>query len=144
MGPTANDHFMKESEVFDEIAARGAERAVVSFSGGNDEGGIDRIALVGAGGEAVAAVEPDMRTYEIVRDASGAAVWEHTDPPPGMKAPFYQPRTRRKSPGDIRAARFSDALGAPVYAAYGDFTGDFSVAGELVWDAALRRRYFAD
>lgn len=36
---------MTRPEVFAELASRGADRAVVSFSGGNDEGGPDSIAL---------------------------------------------------------------------------------------------------
>lgn len=36
---------MSRSEVFAELARRGAERAVVEFSGGNDEGGADAITL---------------------------------------------------------------------------------------------------
>lgn len=143
MSSRTNDHFLNESDVFDEIAARGAQRAVVSFSGGNDEGEIDRMTLTDGSGEVVATVEPDLRPYEVVRDGSGATVWEHADPPPGMKDPYYQPRTRRKSADGVREAHFSDALGAPVYATYGGFTGDFFVAGELVWDAGTRRRYFA-
>lgn len=36
---------MTRAEVFAELASRGAERAVVAFSGGNDEGGPDSITL---------------------------------------------------------------------------------------------------
>jgi hypothetical protein len=36
---------MARAEVFAELASRGADRAVVEFSGGNDEGGPDSITL---------------------------------------------------------------------------------------------------
>ncbi len=36
---------MTRAEVFAELASRGADRALVEFSGGNDEGGPDRITL---------------------------------------------------------------------------------------------------
>jgi hypothetical protein len=38
---------MTRPEVFAELASRGADRAVVEFSGGNDEGGPDSITLYG-------------------------------------------------------------------------------------------------
>lgn len=142
MSPTATEHFLNEEDVYDEVAARGAERAVVSFSGGNDEGGVDRIALIDNSGELVAYVEPDLRPYEYVLDESGALIWEYADPPAGMKHPFYRPKTHHKHAEGVGEDRFSDALGAPVYAAYGSFAGEFFVAAELVWDAGLRRRYF--
>jgi hypothetical protein len=38
-------------QVFEQLIARGATRAIVEFSGGNDEGGPDRVRLLGAQGE---------------------------------------------------------------------------------------------
>ncbi len=42
---------MTRSEAFRELASRGADRAVVAFSGGNDEGGPDSITLYVGEGE---------------------------------------------------------------------------------------------
>jgi hypothetical protein len=45
MSRKAENARMTRVQVFAELAARGADRALVAFSGGNDEGGADSIAL---------------------------------------------------------------------------------------------------
>jgi hypothetical protein len=45
MSDTDADTPMSRGEAFAELAARGADRVVVEFSGGNDEGGTDAITL---------------------------------------------------------------------------------------------------
>ena len=49
--PGSNAHDMTRAEVFAALASRGADRAVVQFSGGNDEGGPDSITLYEAENE---------------------------------------------------------------------------------------------
>jgi len=48
---------MDNAEVFRRIRERGAVRAVVEFSGGNDEGGAESIALYDGEGREVGKVE---------------------------------------------------------------------------------------
>jgi len=43
--PKSTEPHMTRSEVFGALASRGADRVVVAFSGGNDEGGPDSITL---------------------------------------------------------------------------------------------------
>jgi hypothetical protein len=45
MSESTEETRMSRTEVFAELASRGADRAVVQFSGGNDEGGPDSIML---------------------------------------------------------------------------------------------------
>ncbi|HTZ62679.1 MAG TPA: hypothetical protein VMB51_01090 [Solirubrobacteraceae bacterium] len=74
---------LSRSEVFAALSARGADRAVVEFSGGNDEGGPDAITLF-AGEETVAtlrlwpgASQSDAERAEIeLSDALSAPIFE--------------------------------------------------------------------
>ena len=74
---------MSRAEAFVELAARGADRAVVEFSGGNDEGGPDAITLF-AGENAVgtlpawydADVNPDGQANGRLVGALSAPVFE--------------------------------------------------------------------
>jgi hypothetical protein len=107
---------MDNAEVFRRIRERGAVRAVVEFSGGNDEGGAESIALHDGEGREVGKVEG------------------------GHPGGYWDPQKRRfvevaLTPEQRAEAEFAEALEGPVYAEYGTFAGDFSVSGRVTWDA---------
>lgn len=107
---------MDNAEVFEKLRKMGAARAVVEFSGGNDEGGADGIVLYDAGGEAIGELD---------------------DVPPGTR---WDPEENRfvevtATPERRAEVDLAETLEAPVYAEFGSFAGDFSVGGRVTWDA---------
>jgi hypothetical protein len=107
---------MDNAEVFRKIRERGAVRAFVEFSGGNDEGGAESIALHDGEGREVGKVEG------------------------GNPGGYWDPEKRRfvevaLTPEQRAEAEFAQALEGPVYEEYGTFSGDFSVSGRVTWDA---------
>jgi hypothetical protein len=105
---------MHRHEVWRELENRGATRAVVFFSGGNDEGCADSITLY-AGKEKVA----ELQEYGDYDQQKGEYI-ENPD------------------------TRLATALAAPVYGKYGSFAGEFSVDGEVVWDLATKQATLRD
>jgi hypothetical protein len=102
---------MTREQVWGELVKRGASRATVHYSGGNDSGGADDIRLW-AGDKELCSIEEhhgwrwiDGKAVEVEPDEDGA---------------------------------LADALAAPVYDAYGSFAGDFSTEGVVTWDVATR------
>lgn len=115
----SEDRAMDNNEVFERLRERGAARAVVEFSGGNDEGGADGIVLY---------------------DAAGEAMGEVDDGPPGRR---WNPEQGRFvevpiTPEQRLEAELAEALEAPVYEEFGSFAGDFSVGGRVTWDTQKR------
>jgi hypothetical protein len=107
---------MDNAEVFRRIREWGAARAVVEFSGGNDEGGADSIVLYD-------------REGEMIGEVHGHYAGGHWDPEKGR---FVEvPPT----PEQRIEAELAEALEGPVYEEYGGFAGDFSVSGRVTWDA---------
>lgn len=105
---------MTKQEVIEKLREGGATRAVVEFSGGNDQGGADRIALYNGEVE-ICEVHEHYPHYHFDQDKKE---W--------VKVPL---------PDEERAeAELSEALTRPVYQAYGTFAGDFDVNGVVVWD----------
>lgn len=110
---------MTRDEVFAELERRNAARAVVEFSGGNDEGGADRVTLHDEDDVEIAELQEDLPCY-VYDDAHKAHVpYEPTD-------------------DEEADARLAETLTAPVYDEYSGFAGDFSVEGRVVWDVASR------
>ena len=107
---------MDNGEVFERLRERGAARAVVEFSGGNDAGGADSVVLY---------------------DSAGETIGEVNDGPPGSR---WDPELGRFvevpiTPDQRLAVGLAEALEGPVYEEYGSFAGDFSVGGRVTWDA---------
>lgn len=110
---------MENAEVFEKLRELGAVKAVVEFSGGNDEGGAEDIALYDAAGERIGEVDGD---------------------PPGV---CWDPEQERFvevpiTPEQRIEAELAEVLEAPVYEEFGSFAGDFSVGGQVTWDAKER------
>lgn len=106
---------MDRADVFAALVERGATKAVVEFSGGNDEGGADRIVLFD-GDEDIGTVEQYF-SFVYHRDESGA--WA----------------SRPLTDSERREDELAETLAAPVYDEYSGFAGDFSVSGVVEWDA---------
>jgi hypothetical protein len=110
---------MTDDETFDELEKRGAARAAVYFSGGNDEGGPDHAVLHDADGG-------------ILDELDG--LWEHPRFDEGLNRWVTEPPTPQRK----RDHALFHALAGPVYEEYGDFGGEPYVSGEVVRDAATR------
>ena len=96
------------------LKGRGAAKAVVAFSGGNDEGGVDWIALFDAKGERTE-VDPYGHPEEEWTPDEGRV-----------------PRELTQAQKDDN--RLVAALAAPVFERYGSFAGPFSVSGKVTFD----------
>lgn len=104
-----------KARVFQLLRAKGASKAVVRFSGGNDEGGVDSIELILplANGEEA---KVDLPVYH---------------------GSYMHPGKDKTDDQDL-----SDLLGSPVDDRYGSFAGDFEVYGTVVWDVAAATATF--
>ncbi len=122
---------MTREAVFEALGARGATKALVSFSGGNDEGGPDTVTLLGPEGKEL----DEVRDYvpNQVFDDDGAMLFDEFE---DLHGKFWRPRTRPYTDEEAREMALCDALAAPIDDEYGGFAGDFSVSGTLVWDVA--------
>lgn len=109
---------MERSAVFEALKKRGAAKAVVSFSGGGDEGGCDGIQLLDAAGAVIA---------EIDEYYGNTTVW---DPDTQTYKDIGPPNEEQQ---------MSEGLCVPVYEKYHSFAGEFSVSGTVTWDVATRK-----
>ena len=104
--------FNTREKVFSELVRRNVASAIVSFSGGGDEGSISGISLLDADGKEVS----------HLREAYIGSEYDE-------KTKSWQPA--RKMTTDEMLV---EALGQPVYDKYGSFAGDYSVEGKVTWD----------
>lgn len=99
---------MIKARVWQLLAARGATKAVVEFSGGNDEGGTDSITLI------TPLADPNLEPATI-----GLVIWYG-----GYNG--IEPTNEDQE--------LSGLLQGPIDDEYGSFGGDFHVDGTLTWD----------
>jgi hypothetical protein len=121
-------------EVFEQLEREGADRAVVVFGGGNDEGGTESSRLYSEGG-----VERELQEYVwgYETDEKGETVYGEDEGSGGRT--FGRPETRPLTAEEEAEMVFAQALPAPVYDECGSFAGDFYVHGTVVWDVKERR-----
>lgn len=125
--------------VFDWIRARGADRAIVEFSGGHDEGGVDDIRLTDPeSGACVMQFEEEVAPH-FETDPFGTTVYQSQTLTDGSKVRSPVPHTPTAQQSETQA--YVDALSQPVYDSYHSFAGEFTVNGAVVWDAARKRVY---
>lgn len=100
-------------EVFAFIESKGGDSAVIDYSGGHDEGGINSIGIY-KDDNLVCELEeprerwnPETKTYELV--------------------------------GDKGEEKFIKAIIQPVYEEYHSFAGEFYVDGTLTWDCKEKK-----
>jgi hypothetical protein len=99
----------------------GAAKAIVSYSGGNDEGGITDIRLL---------------------DAAGELLQELPSWAPQRESQEWDPETKTWSKKVIELTpeqELTHMFDAEVDAHYGSFAGEFYVSGEFTWDLATRK-----
>lgn len=102
---------------------------VVSFSGGNDEGGADGYVAYDNDGNEVDLPQSrahENQSYDPATRTYGASKWV-------VYGVGHE--LRDATPEEIAIAQLITLLEAPIYAEYGGFDGDFSVSGEVTWDA---------
>jgi hypothetical protein len=124
----------------------GIAKAVVHFSGGNDEGGADEIRLTHGDGS-----ESTLDGYGGAHKAHGGSWEKYEDDTPvpagewivladGQEQLMYQHRRYRKATDAERdLAELRTLLTAPVYDRYGSFAGEFYVDGLLTWNAETEK-----
>jgi hypothetical protein len=105
---------MDRTAVFVELARQGVAKAVVNFSGGGDEGGVDSIELYNAAGE----------NFREMQEHYPNQRWN-----PATRS--YDPET-----GLTIEQELSVALCKPVYDKYHSFAGEFHVHGTVTWEVA--------
>lgn len=98
------------------LAERGAKAATVSFSGGNDEGGVDDVILVFA----------DDSTERVTSTYEG-----------------WGDRKVELTPEQQADNALVEALSAPVYEKYYSFAGEFYVSGAVEYDVLADTVKFA-
>lgn len=125
---------MNRAQVFERLEELGAAKAVVEFSGGNDEGGADSITLHDAGGNEIGEVREYVPPYVV--GADGGWLKEEVEGYGGRKC--LRPVVREHTPEEEAEMALAAALAAPVYERFHSFAGDFSASGEVVWDVAAR------
>lgn len=116
-----SEYSFSKKDGFRLLRARGAVKAEVQFSGGNDEGGADKITLTLA----------DESTVDL--DAGFAWVDEE-----GNVSEYVDGKHARRpaTPEERVAFELWRTLEAPLNYKYGSWAGDFSVSGVLTWDVA--------
>lgn len=103
---------MEKNELFAVLRKMNVVQAIVEFSGGNDEGGVDYITLYHQNGT-------------------------ETELPTWVETQVWNPTT-----GNYENIELTDekklivALGESVYDRYGSFAGEFSVNGTITYDVS--------
>lgn len=100
-------------EIFEWIKEQGAEKCVVSFDGGGDEGGVREIKLINK--------DNVIKTLEE-QYVEEQYIWNE------MTKKFETPEIPH-------SVRINKAICEPVYDKYGSFAGEFNVSGQVTWDA---------
>ena len=104
---------MTRNQVFAALKSKGVAKALVHYSGGNDEGGVNQIELFDANGENIG----QMQEYY-----GCPSIWDEVT------------KTYKPGPPPTDDERLAEALGAPVYEKYGGFAGEYYVDGIVTWD----------
>jgi len=103
---------LTRSDVFRILRERGVGLAVVEFSGGGDEGGVQGIELFSSSGNKMPDLDEDYGETAFNRNTNA-----------------YE-QIRQPSADCVLA----DAMGQPIYDRYGSFAGEFSVSGTIEYD----------
>ncbi len=110
---------MTKEQVLNTLASHGYNKAVVEFSGGGDEGGVDNITLIGRDPEIQHSVSPYGKIWNPVTNM----YTKDADSPIGID--------------------LITALSKPVYDKYSTFAGEFYVNGEVIWNVVESKAYFS-
>ena len=103
---------------------RGAFRVKVEFSGGNDDGGVDRIVLC----------DENDTVLGTLDDAWAPNSWERDE----------EAKTATSITIHTEGSRLAEALSFPIYERYHSFAGEFNVTGYVVWDTKTGEYEFED
>ncbi len=123
-------------EVFSILESMGVSKATVSFSGGHDEGGSDQIVLQKF--EEKVEIQEHIFPYEVDEDDNMLYDEEEIDLSGGGTRTVRRPRERELTQEEKDEMKLAQALSAPVYDQYSSFAGEFSVSGDVVWEAEGR------
>lgn len=132
---------MNRTEVFQKLRELGATSAILRYEGGNDEGHIEDVELYD-GKRYVRSIE-DPQSYGggmmVVRDEAGHTIYEEVELHSGGTR--REAKLREMTPSEKETRDLVEALGDPVWEAYGSFAGDFFVSGKVEWDADTKSVY---
>lgn len=116
------------------LAAAGVTTVEIEFSGGNDEGGVDEMRFLDAGGNTVEM--PKSNAHESRYWTGGKEVNEGWMVYDRSLGDTYAEQKRPATDEEIRVAKIDKVLTAPIYARYYSFAGEFYVHGTVTWDVA--------
>ena len=106
------------NSVFTALQTKNVAKALVHFSGGGDEGGVNSIELVDSTGKIIETLN---EYYEgAMQWDSNANKWIESAPPTDEQ-------------------KLSRDLCCPVYEQYHSFAGEFYVNGTVIWDVKTRK-----
>lgn len=123
-------------KVMSTLASKGVVTVRLSFSGGNDDGGVDHVEYLDSNGNLMDLNVGDANyAHRTERYEGGRWVygdWEVSrfDRDEGRWI------TRPATPEEIEVAQINQVLEAPIYDHYGSFAGEFSVQGAVTWNVA--------
>lgn len=121
---------LTESEVFARLKELGAAKALVTFEGGNDDGGVTHIDLVDAKGKKICQVNDHYQKPALNEDGSTRMVERVSSNGRTYRTPEYEPLSEEQE----KENALYQALGGPVYERFGSFAGEFEVHGTVTWD----------
>jgi hypothetical protein len=133
---------MTIEQAFEELRLRGANYAVVDFSGGNDDGSADDMRLYRAVFLESGAVDLNASTELPFNWGHKYERWTAETPPPegeGWIESRYQPPGLehkvydRTTPPESEDIELADALFSLAGDKYGSFAGEFRVHGSISW-----------
>lgn len=117
------------------LRRHGAEKAMASFSGGNDEGAVNHIELVMRDGS-----ELELNYVRPGWDEVGYKCYFWSTE---QEQEWYDKQDAKRDTAngglDVGAKESNfifDVLASPVYEQWGGFAGEFYVSGTLTWDVA--------
>lgn len=121
---------LTEREVFARLKELGAAKALVSFEGGNDDGGVTGIILVDDKSEKIGEVNDHYQEPALNDDGTNKLVERTNRAGYTYKTVEYKPLPEEQE----KENALYNTLGAPVYDRFGSFAGEFEVHGIVEWD----------
>jgi hypothetical protein len=125
----------------------GIAKAVVHFSGGNDEGGADDIQVTHGDGttesqDSYGGAHEAYSSWNKDKDGNTFPEGTWIIMAEGQDGTLYHARHYRlATEQEIERAKLTSLLTAPVYDRYGSFAGEFYVDGVVTWDAEAGKVY---
>ena len=131
---TTNNHVDNRNKALRKLKDAGVSTVRLAFSGGNDEGSVNKTVFLDADSNPVAVSLYENRAYENTEYNQATKNWDTRWVVWENFSSTLPRQSRPATPDEIIHANDIDTLEAPIYDKFGSFAGDFYVDGVLVWD----------